>query len=135
MVIFLTLKIFFIVIGVFLCLNASAFKNNANMFQTMSNEKARNASKKYWSQVSKFFRRNAEIVHKYVCPNYDVVYGIRKVSVSYATTYTTCSPPPILSVAHCGHFSEPSDTYLGCILAGYDPNSNTFWFFTSVFYY
>ena len=128
---------FFTAMGVFLCLHASSFENNANMFQCTSNEKTRNASKKYCSQVSEIFRRNSEIVHKHVRPNHDAVYGIRKGSASHATTGTTC-PPPIPSVAHRGewsmgkvldvywHFSEPGDTCLGRILAGYDPNSNTF---------
>ena len=90
--------------GVFLCLDASAFKNNVNIFQTMSNKKAWNASKKYCSQVSENFRRNAEIVHKYARLNHDAVYTIRKGSASYATTGTTCSPP-IPSVACLGEWS------------------------------
>jgi len=67
---------FFTAMGTFLCLNASAFENNANLFQTMSNEKVQNASKKYCSQVSEIFRRNAEIVHKYIYPNHNAVYRI-----------------------------------------------------------
>ena len=70
----------------------------------MSNEKAQNTSKKYCSQVSEIFRRNAEIVYKYVCPNHNVVYGIWKGSASYTTTGTTCSPP-IPSVAYHGEWS------------------------------
>ena len=128
---------FFAAMGVCLCSHASSFENDANIFQSMSNEKARNASKKCCSQVSEIFRRNSEIVHRYVRPKHDAVCGIRKGSASHAAAGTTC-PPPIPSVAHRGewsmgkvldvywHFSEPGDTYLGRILAGYDPNNNTF---------
>ena len=103
----------------------------------MSIQKSINASKKYCSQVSELFRRNAEIVHKYVYPNHDAVYGIQKGSASYTTIGTTFYPP-ISSIAYCGeqsigkvldtylNFYQSSNTYLGCILGRYDLNDNSF---------
>ena len=118
-------------------LNASSFENNEHIFYHTSNENNRNPSKRYCSHISEIFRQNSGVVHKYIRPNHDAVYGIRKGSATYATTGTTC-PPPIPSIAQRGewsmgkvldvywHFSEPGDTYLGRILAGFDPNSSNF---------
>ena len=74
---------FFTAMGIYLCLNVSAFDDNEKIFENTGNDKARNASKRYCSQVSEIFRRNKDIVYKYVRPNHDAVYGIRKGSATH----------------------------------------------------
>ena len=76
-------------------------------------------------------------MHKCVRLNHDAMHSMQKGSATHTTTGTTY-PPPTPSVAHCRewsigkvldvywHFSEPGDTCLGRMLAGYDPNNSSF---------
>jgi hypothetical protein len=92
------------------------------------------ASQRYCGQLSDLFKDNGKNLQGHIRANHANSHGIRKGSATKVTSGTTL-PPPTLSIAARGewslgqildiswHFAKPGDHYLGCCLAGLDPNS------------
>jgi len=91
------------------------------------------ASNRFCTQMSELFKTQMDVVQTFIQKDRASVHGIQKGSGTIATSGITL-PPSILSVANrgdwsmgkvldvCWHFSEPGDTYLGRVLAGFDPS-------------
>lgn len=126
----------FLAMGVWFCLNASHFETTEMLFQEDGNvENA--ASQRYCTQLCELFEMHKESLIQYIRANHANTHGFRKGSATQASSGTTC-PPPVSSLAARGewslgrvldlywHFAEPGDTYLGRVLAGFDPNGEDF---------
>jgi hypothetical protein len=126
----------FLALGVWFCLEAARFENTESLFQEDGNE-VNAASQRYCSQLTELFKEFKEELVQFIRTDHANTHGIRKGSATKASSGTTC-PPPVSSIASRGewsmgkvldlywHFAEPGDTYLGRILAGLDPNEESF---------
>ena len=91
----------------------------------------------YCSALAELFKKKMASITNYLRSDHADSHGIRKEYVAYATSCTTC-PPPLPSIAFRGewsmgkifdtyfHFGIIGDCYLGRILAGLDPNTESF---------
>jgi hypothetical protein len=126
----------FLALGVWFSLESARFENTESLFQEDENEVTA-ASQRYCSQLTELFKEFKDQLVQFIRADHANTHGIRKGSATKASSGTTC-PPPVSSIASRGewsmgkvldlywHFSEPGDTYLGRILAGLDPNEETF---------
>ena len=95
------------------------------------------ASQRYCTQLSELFTQYADQLKQFICVDHANTHGICKVSATKVSSGTTC-PPPVSSIATRGewslghildlywHIAEPGDTFLGRVLAGFDPNGEEY---------
>jgi hypothetical protein len=95
------------------------------------------ALQRYCGQLSELLKGNNNNLQGYIRSDHANSHGIQKGSATKVTSGTTL-PPPTSSIAARGewslgrilgiywHLAEPGDHYLGCCLAGLDPNSEDF---------
>ena len=126
----------FLALGVWFSLESARFEHTESLFQEDDNEENA-ASQRYCSQLTELFKAHRDELLQYIRVDHANTHGIRKGSATKASSGTTC-PPPVFSITSRGewsmgkildlywHFSEPGDTYLGRILAGLDPNEESF---------
>jgi hypothetical protein len=126
----------FMALGVWFSLHSSHFETTENLFQ-QDNMEENAASGRYCAQLCELFGKYKEQLRPYIRVDHANSHGFRKGSATSACSGTTL-PPPISSIAARGewslgkvldlyiHFAEAGDTYLGRILAGFDPNATEF---------
>jgi hypothetical protein len=122
--------------GVWFSLESSHFETTEFLFQDDMKE-ANAASQRYCTQLCELFTQYTDQLKQFICVDHANTHGIRKGSGTKASSGTTC-PPPVSSIAARGewslgrvldlywHFAEPGDTFLGRVLAGFDPNGEEF---------
>ena len=95
------------------------------------------AAHRYCEQLADMLKTFADIVCTFAHPGRTKTHGTQEGAAIHTTSGTTC-PPPMLSVANRGEwsqgsvvdvyflFAEPGNQYLGRCLVGLDPNSHDF---------
>ena len=123
-------------LGVWWSLHKERLQENDRFF-LLEKTKEGAASTRYCEQLVGIVRQHSMEISNLMSMEKFNPYGFRKGSATYALSGTT-APPSLPAVARRGewsigtvldcywHFGSVGDQYLGRILAGLDPNSNTF---------
>ena len=123
-------------LGIWIAMRRDKLVGNERLFLD-KNVKEGSAASKYCEQLLTIVRKHKEEVTNLMKMENFNAYGWRKGGATYALSGTT-APPSIPSVARRGewsigsvldcywHFGSVGDQYLGRVLAGLDPNSQSF---------
>ena len=124
-------------LGVWLALRVDEMKNTHEKLFLNAGNKLGSAATKYCEQVATIAKRHSGEVQNHMDPKRFNPYGLRKGGATHVTSGSTHGPP-ITSVCRRGewsmgdviecywHFSSEGDRMLGRILAGLDPNHESF---------
>ena len=126
----------FCAIGVWCSLQTGRLSSSEELFKS-GNTKEESAASKYCTQLAQLLSKFKDTVECFMRSAHAGTHSFRKGSATKASSGTTC-PPPVFSIASRGewslgkildvywHFAAPGDTFLGRILAGFEPNKSEF---------
>ena len=123
-------------LGVWCCLERQKLSLTEKLW-LRGTEKFGSAAHRYCTQLSQLLQSHISTLSTFVRPSHANPHGFRKGSATYANSGTTMSAC-LSAIATRGewslgkvldiywHFAEPGDTYLGRLIAGFNPNKAQF---------
>ena len=124
-------------LAVFFCIMNGIWSEDRKFIFINNGANVGSAASNYTDRISEWVKYHVDRIKQFIRPNRVNSHGLRKGPATHVTANTTC-PPPLASIFHRAEWSlgsvleiywkyaQAGDNYLGRLLAGLDPNSETF---------